>query len=129
MQKFIETVIGETSRPVAGATVTVYTAGTTTPATIYLTNGGAATTNPLTTDSDGMFYFYAADGRYDIVITSGTSTKTISDILLEDQSDASPVNVSSLTATTATITTLNGSTPVNTSTLAASSGSSLIGLS
>lgn len=127
MQKFIETIEGENGRPVPGASITVYNAGTSTPATIYLSNGGAATANPLTADSTGMFYFYAADGRYDIVITSGTSTKTISDILLEDPSDASPVNVSSLTATTATITTLNGSTPVNTSTLAASSGSSLIG--
>ena len=110
MQKFIETVIGETSRPVAGATVTVYTAGTTTPATIYLTNGGAATTNPLTTDSDGMFYFYAADGRYDLLIEYDSASKTVSDILLE-----APVDANTINATTSTIGTLNATTATLTS--------------
>lgn len=103
MQKFIETVEGENGRPVPGASITVYNAGTSTPATIYLSNGGAATANPLTADSTGMFYFYAADGRYDLLVSYAGSTRTIYDILLEDPVDANVINATTLTATTATI--------------------------
>lgn len=84
MQKYINSVIGETGRPVSGASVTVYLTGTQTLATIYSNNGVTTQTNPLTTDSSGMFSFYAADGRYDIQISSGSTNKTLTDILIED---------------------------------------------
>ena len=115
MQKFIETVEGENGRPVPGASITVYNAGTSTPATIYLSNGGAATANPLTADSTGMFYFYAADGRYDLLVSYAGATRTIYDILLEDPVDANVINATTLTATTGTIGTLNSTTATLTS--------------
>jgi hypothetical protein len=87
MQKYQDTVLnGPTGRPVAGATVTVTTlAGA--PATIYSDNG-VTPISTLTTRTDGSFAFYAADGRYTIAISgAGLTTKTITDILLEDPAD------------------------------------------
>lgn len=71
--------------PVAGASVQVNQYPSGTAATIYSDNGVTQTTNPLTTDVNGSFSFYAADGRYQLVI-SGTNitTTTISDIELVD---------------------------------------------
>lgn len=82
---------GNSLRPVAGASVLVTTIGGAV-ATIYSDNGVTATTNPLTTDANGMFAFYAADGRYSLTITSSeTATVVVSDILLEDPQDGSPM--------------------------------------
>jgi hypothetical protein len=85
MQKYVNSVAGNTGMPVANASVQVnlYPAGT--PATIYSDNGVTAAANPLTTDTNGAFSFYAADGHYQLVI-SGTNiqTQTINDILLVD---------------------------------------------
>jgi len=106
MQKYIDSVIGETGRPVSGASVTVYLAGTQTLATIYSNNGVTTQANPLTTDSSGAFSFYAADGRYDIVVMKNNTSKIISDVLLEDPANASSINASTLTANSATITNL-----------------------
>ena len=53
---------GNSLRPVAGASVLVTTIGGAV-ATIYSDNGVTTTTNPLTADANGMFAFYAADGR------------------------------------------------------------------
>lgn len=71
--------------PVAGASVQVNQYPSGTPATIYSDNGVTPAANPLTTDVNGAFAFYAADGRYQLVI-SGTNitTATISDIELVD---------------------------------------------
>ena len=82
---------GNSLRPVAGASVLVTTIGGAV-ATIYSDNGVTTTTNPLTTDANGMFAFYAADGRYSLTITSSeTATVVVSDILLEDPQDGSPM--------------------------------------
>ena len=48
------------------ATITVYDAGTLNLSTIYSTPGGAAQANPLATDVNGRFVFYATPGEYDI---------------------------------------------------------------
>lgn len=65
-------------------------------ATIYKDNGITVAANPLTTDSNGRYEFYAADGRYDIII-SGASIPTLQltdisivDILPEDLPIAPP---------------------------------------
>lgn len=51
-----------------GVTVTVLVAGTSTLATIYSDSGCASTkSNPMTSDADGLFSFWANDGNYDIV--------------------------------------------------------------
>lgn len=82
---------GNSLRPVGGASVLVTTIGGAV-ATIYSDNGVTTTANPLTTDANGMFAFYAADGRYSLTITSSeTATVVVSDILLEDPQDGSPM--------------------------------------
>lgn len=91
MQKYVNAVananggLGIAGAPVAGASVQVNLHGTQTPATIYSDNGVTVSANPLTTDSTGSFYFYAADGRYDLVI-SGTNITSVNvnDVLLVD---------------------------------------------
>jgi hypothetical protein len=93
MQKYIDSVQGETGTAISGATVRIYDTGTTTLAPIYSNNSGSSKANPMTTDDDGMFEFYAADGRYDINVTYGTTTKTISDVLLEDPEDDSSSDI------------------------------------
>lgn len=54
-----------------GATVTVYNAGTLTPATIYSDNAGTAKSNPFTADSTAYWFFFADAATYDIKF-SGT---------------------------------------------------------
>lgn len=53
-------------------TVTVYLTGTGgTLATIYSDNSSTALANPFTADQYGLWYFYAADGTYDVQISGG----------------------------------------------------------
>lgn len=90
MQKYQDAIVnGSTGRPVTGASVAVavLNGGA---ATIYSDNGVTQTSNPLTSDSNGRFSFYAADGRYSLAITgAGITATNVSDILLEDPVDGS----------------------------------------
>lgn len=72
--------------PVSGATVTVYLASDeTTVATIYSDDGSTSTSNPLTTDSSGLYSFWIADGRYSIKVTGTNLTTTwLHDIEIAD---------------------------------------------
>lgn len=91
MQKYVNSVAAgaggglSIGSPVAGASVQVNQYPSGTPATIYSDNGVTQASNPLTTDVNGSFSFYAADGRYQLVI-SGTNiaTQTVNDIELVD---------------------------------------------
>jgi hypothetical protein len=91
MQKYVNSVAatnaaaGTAGAPVANASVQVNTFPAGTAATIFSDNGVTVSPNPLTTDTNGAFSFYAADGRYQLVI-SGTNiqTTTLNDILLVD---------------------------------------------
>jgi hypothetical protein len=91
MQKYANTVaasnggIGVAGTPVDNASVSVYLHGTQTLATIYSDNGITQAANPLTTDVNGAFSFYAADGRYDLTV-SGTNLTSLNlnDVLLVD---------------------------------------------
>jgi hypothetical protein len=89
MQKYQDVVLDRRGNVKAGASVLVSTlAGA--QATIYSDDGVTETGNPLTTGSDGSFAFYAADGRYTLTISGqGLTTKTVSDIQLEDPQDVS----------------------------------------
>lgn len=70
------------------ATISVYRTGTTTLASLYANKAGTTVLgNPLSADAYGNFYFYAANGRYDITIAQGTNSRTISDISLFDPDD------------------------------------------
>lgn len=92
MQKYFDTVLGSDGSPLVAAQVTVYLTGTTTKATIYSDNGITQASNPLTSDSRGMFAFYAADGRYDIKAEkSGFGSLTMSDVQVNEQDTAGTI--------------------------------------
>ena len=76
----------QASYPFAG--VTVYLTGTTTLATIFADNQHPATplANPFTANSYGYWFFYAPNGRYDILFSYGglPDAWTMGDVLLYD---------------------------------------------
>ena len=92
MQQYQDSVLTQNASGItvvgAGLTVHVYNAGTVVPATVYSDNGITVIDQllaPITTDINGKFEFYAANGRYDVTITGATITSiTVPDILLED---------------------------------------------
>ena len=85
MQKYQNNVQNRQGDAVSGASVLVktYPGGAT--ATIYSDNGVTPAANPLTTDSNGEFSFYASDGRYSIEVSgTGIAPQTIADIVMVD---------------------------------------------
>lgn len=87
MEKYQNSVTNSGGQSVARARVTVTTlAGAA--ATIYSDNGVTPTANPLTTNAQGEFSFYAANGRYTLTTTgAGIRPDTTSDIILYDRAD------------------------------------------
>lgn len=71
MEHYTQVLIDNRGNAIKDATVYVYTAGTTTPATLYSDNGITPKANPFQTSnsstSPGAYDFYAADGVYDLV--------------------------------------------------------------
>ena len=120
MQRYSDTITTQTGDALivlASATVYVYNAGTTVKAPIFSDNAGASLANPITSSSTGRISFYAADGRYDLVVAkAGFASVTIPDILLEDpdntDDDITGVNVTNCVITGGTITgaTISGGT-------------------
>jgi hypothetical protein len=70
MQKYQNNVTSRTGDAVSGLLVTVNVSGGGL-ATIFSDNAGTPTVNPITTDANGYFEFYVADGRYDISVNGG----------------------------------------------------------
>lgn len=68
------------------ATVNVYNAGTLVLATIYSDNSSTPKANPFTAATNGYFFFYAANGRYDVTFSGGglSAPLTFGDVLLAD---------------------------------------------
>jgi len=96
MQLYQNTVQDRNGNVITGASVLVKTYPGAVTATIYSTNTGTAASNPLTTDSDGQYSFYAADGQYTTTVSkSGITTETSDPFLLRD----SPVDVKGFGAT------------------------------
>lgn len=81
MQKYQNNIAARNGDAVVGIKVLIKLAGTATPATIYSDDGVTITPNPLTTDGNGYFEFYVANGLYDIAV-SGVNTYT--DVLIAD---------------------------------------------
>jgi hypothetical protein len=81
----IEHVLRTTGDAVSGATVTVYLAGTTTKPTLYATNDTSQPiANPLTTDANGRYAYYIANGVYDETVQYGAITASESNIQMYD---------------------------------------------
>lgn len=75
---------------IPSVTVTINTAGTGSPASLY-SNKTCTTTlaNPLTSDASGGFKFFTTNGRYDLVFAKvGFSIPSKTDVLLFDAGDA-----------------------------------------
>lgn len=100
----------------AGATVTVYQAGTLTPATIYSDNLLTPLSNPFTADATGFWDFYAANGRYDVSLSGGgiVGTITYADLLLSDFGSSGAItSINALTANAQTIVVGTGGSDFN----------------
>lgn len=90
MQKYLDYVQSKTGKALEGVSISVYKAGTSTLATLYSDNGSTTMANPLTSQMDGSYWFYAANGLYDLVYSlSGYSFDTgdTEDVRLYDPSD------------------------------------------
>lgn len=81
MQKYQNNVTARNGDAQLGLSVLITAAGTSTASTIYSDDGVTAAINPLTTDANGYFEFYAADGNYDIYVAG---TLAYSDVLIAD---------------------------------------------
>lgn len=66
--------ITKVQRSFPSATITVFESGTSTLATIFSTEAGAAKSNPFLADSNGHWDFWADSGRYDIQYSGGGLT-------------------------------------------------------
>lgn len=89
MKKFYDSLLDQYGNVVSGASVTVYNYGTTTKASLYSDSAGSVSiSNPVTTNTNGYFEFYAANGHYSLSI-SGTNftAKQVTDILIQDIND------------------------------------------
>jgi hypothetical protein len=73
---------------VATCTITVYQTGTLTLASIFSDNLNTPLSNPFTSDVNGLWFFYAPNGRYDVQMSGGSPTispsYTLSDFLFND---------------------------------------------
>jgi hypothetical protein len=86
MQTYFDTVLNASNgKPVPGVLVQVNISGAGA-ASIFQDQGGVTpAANPLTTDLNGFYQFYAAEGAYDLVYSlNGTTVKTIVGIKLFD---------------------------------------------
>lgn len=84
MERYSNTILNKQGKPVAGAVVVVTTYPGNEPATIYAADGGPAVPS-VTSDETGRFGFYAADGHYNLSITSkDIEPVTITDVVLND---------------------------------------------
>ena len=94
MQRYFDVVQNRQGTAVVGATVTVYDANGS-PATLYSNNSGTApTSNPVYTNADGEYAFYAANGTYTIQIAAtGYAGETKPGVVLFDPKDAGIISV------------------------------------
>jgi hypothetical protein len=90
MQKYTDVVTSARSgSAIPSASVTVKTSPGGVTATIYSDDGVTTQANPLTTDSNGEFTFYAADGEYTLTVSgTGITERTVGPIILHDPADS-----------------------------------------
>jgi hypothetical protein len=100
----VSTTLVQRSYP--SCTVTVYNSGTLTLSTIYSDNVGTPKANPFTASAGGIWFFYAANGRFDVAFSGGgiTTPFTLGDFLLADNTSVI-TSINSQTGPTITIAT------------------------
>ena len=113
MQRYVNTFATPNGRPVVGGSVYIYAYPGSSLATLYSDDGVTETANPVLTDENGLFSFYAADGRYSMYLTSsGTVPLMLTDsILLEDPQDANAIVASNLTVDGISVLAANSASP------------------
>jgi hypothetical protein len=90
MQRYFDVVQTTSGDAIPGALVYVYVGSTTVLATLFSDNGITAAPNPLTTNADGEYAFYAANGTYTIQIAAtGYAGETKPGVVLFDPNDFS----------------------------------------
>jgi len=90
------------------STVSVYDAGTANLSTIFSDDGVTPKSNPFSSDSHAYFFFYAANGNYDITFSGGdiTAPFTLSNYQLFDATGSGGIDsINGLTASAQTLAT------------------------
>jgi hypothetical protein len=88
MQRFFDVVQDRSGNAIPGALVYVYASGGGL-ATLYSDNGVTTTPNPVTTNFDGEYGFYAANGTYSLTITAtGYASDSRPGVVLFDPVDS-----------------------------------------
>lgn len=119
MQRWSDAVLDPNGNAIRGATVTVTVTDTGATASLFSINGATAQDNPMTTGSDGEYYFYAANGRYTVTIeATGYATET-KEVLLLDWDDETGVPVATAVWTDKECYALSAGVTLNTSDMAA----------
>lgn len=120
MKKYFGTVTDREGTASSGAEVHVKIDATGALATIYSDNGVTTTANPTSTDNNGYFEFFVADGVYELeFFTGGIEQRSVAKIQIFDDQDNEIAALRSVTAgvdklfyftgpTTADVTTLTG---------------------
>lgn len=108
MQRFFDVVQDRSGNCIPNALVYVYVSSTSALATLYNDNGITPIANPVTTNIDGEYAFYAANGTYTLQIqATNYDSQSRPGTVLYDPTDAdaiSSANVSFLQAGTGAIT-------------------------
>lgn len=117
MQRYVNSILVNTQaglRPITNASVQVYLHGTTTPAALFEDNGVTPKPNPFNSEFTGEVDFYAANGRYDILVRHSQHPDVwVLDVLLYDPSGIAG-SVTSVAMSVPTGMTIDGS-PITTS--------------
>jgi len=101
MQKYEDNLAANSSgalRPLSGASIVVTDMVTGLSASLYLDNGATPLAQPLISDNDGYFGFYAADGKYLLTFTGPRFAEFVREIVLEDPLDDPYATVAQLAA-------------------------------
>jgi len=88
------------------ATVSVFDSGTVNLSTIFSDNSSTPKANPFTADTTGYWFFYAANGRYDVTFSGGSvpSPFSLNDYLLFDNANLGITSINGLTGSAQTLT-------------------------
>lgn len=90
MQRFFDVVQDRSGNCIPNVLVYVYVGSTSTLATLYSDNGVTTTPNPVTTNADGEYAFYAATGTYTLNIqATGYASDSRPGTILFDPADSS----------------------------------------
>jgi len=93
MQQFFDVVQTRSGAAIADVRVTVYNSSGGA-ATLYSDNGVTPKANPVTTNADGEYFFYAANGTYSAAFSSSAYiSETRTGILLYDPADGTAVQI------------------------------------